>query len=209
MNTRKSITLKLFISLFFALSLTSCVSMISESVMTVSEGITRKQEAIITAALKACKMNYSDKLTFDNREFYNDCSGLIYGIFWESGIDLVSVISKESGNGVKRLYSSMSKKNLIHTNKLPNPGDLIFWNNTYGSWGKKPLSHIGIVVSVKKDGSIEYVHNNTYLGEIRKESMNLYRPHDNRPINNYMRYDAKYKKTAAELFDSFGMAWKL
>lgn len=168
-----------------------------------------KQEIIVNAALNACKMQYSNTLSFSGKKFNNDCSGLIYGIFWEAKIDLVNKIANEKGNGVKRIYSVLSKKNLIHKSKIPNPGDLIFWDNTYGEWGSMPLSHIGIVVSADSNGNIEYVHNNTYLGEIRKERMNLFQPHEKRPINNYMRYDNLYKKTAGELFNSFGMAWKL
>lgn len=198
--------------------MSSCVSIKSINETNSSKKTTRpinnisyseKQNKIVEAALEACNMKYANTLAFDNKSFTNDCSGLIYGIYWSAGVDLISEISSETGNGVRRLNKVMDKKNLLHTKKLPNPGDLIFWNNTYGSWGKNPLSHIGIVVSVDNKGNIEYVHNNTYLGAIKKESMNLYKPHENRPINNYMRYDSKYKKTSAELFDSFGMAWKL
>ena len=171
--------------------------------------LNNRQSTIVSAALDSCNMDYTNSLIFNNRVFSNDCSGLIYGIFWSVGIDLISEISKESGNGVKRLFAVMEKNNLLHYNKYPEPGDLIFWNNTYGTWGKNPLSHIGVVVSVDRGGNIEYVHNNTYLGKINIERMNLHTPHKTRPVNNYMRYDSKYKKTSAELFDSFGMAWRL
>lgn len=215
MNIRKYITTKGVIILAISLALSSCIS-IKEytdgelATYRPNSELTKTQRIIVESALEACSKSYNKTLIFSGRQFNNDCSGLIYGIFWTANIDLLSAISSESGNGVMRLYRYMDKKKLIHTEKLPQPGDLIFWNNTYGTWGRKPLSHIGIVVSVDRDtGSIDYVHNNTYLGAIRREKMNLYRPHENRPINNYMRYDSKYKKTAAELFDSFGMAWKL
>lgn len=196
--------------------MTSCTSFINYSnenynkkVDTKSD-ITNKQQIIVAKALQSTQMSYNNSLIFDGKKFTNDCSGLIYGIFWSANIDLIRATSEERGNGVKRLYQYLENKNLIHRKKLPNPGDLVFWNNTYGNWKRNPLSHVGVVVSVdKKTGQIEYVHNNTYLGAIKKESMNLYKPHENRPINNYMRYDSKYKKTSAELFDSFGMAWEL
>lgn len=224
MSTRKFLNNKLLlvtITLFFNSCVTTFESQESISVKmrdtpqkyqpkeSKSE-ITSKQDNIVKAALDATKLGYPNTLKINNRNFNNDCSGLIYGIFWAAEIDLITEISKESGNGVKRLYNVMKRNNLLHWNKLPQPGDLIFWSNTYGSWGNNPLSHIGIVVSCDRDtGQIEYVHNNTYLGAIRKESMNLYKPHEKRPINNYMRYDNKYKKTAAELFEAFGMAWAL
>lgn len=201
-----------------ALIFNSCVTTVTTDRPTSAKMMERKEESITTplqnsivqAALDATKLGYPTSLTINNRDFNNDCSGLIYGLFWAAEIDLIKEISKESGNGVKRLYKVMEKKGLLHWNKIPNPGDLIFWSNTYGTWGKNPLSHIGIVVSSDpKTGQIEYVHNNTYLGEIRKESMNLYKPHEKRPVNNYMRYDSRYKKTAAELFEAFGMAWAL
>lgn len=217
MNTRKYIITKQLYLLIFSVTLMSCVSTgnnISESFKSdspsVGQNLTKTQILLIDSALEACNKGYPNTLKFGNRSFSNDCSGLIYGIFWSGGIDLISAISSEKGNGVKRIYSVLNKKKLIHKNRLPNPGDLVFWNNTYGTWGTNPLSHIGIIISVDKTtGSIDYVHNNTYLGEIRRETMNLYKPHEKRPVNNYMRYDSKYKKTAGELFDSFGMAWKL
>lgn len=238
MNTRKYTTIKSAIIFLFIATLTSCTSTyyqefyraeteklkslpeesapdMEEEVLNTKEDLkkytrlTKKQKKIVEAALNSCYMKYSDTLKFKNKKFVNDCSGLIYGIFWESDIDLIAEASKEKGSGVKRVYNVLNKKSLIHKQKLPNPGDIIFWNNTYGSWGNKPLSHIGVVVSVDNDGNIEYVHNNTFIGAIKKESMNLYRPQEKSPVNSYMRYDSSYKKTAGELFDSFGMAWKL
>ena len=71
------------------------------------------------------------------------------------------------------------------------------------------MSHAGVVIDVdKSSGDITYIHNNTYLGKIQKDKMNLFSP-QNKDLNSYMRYDSKYKKTAGELFDSFGMAWRL
>lgn len=208
MNIGKSITAKFTILLTLIPLLTSCVSLYSFQYDENSD-LTLKQQKIVSAALYSCEQGYGNSLYFNGKKFRNDCSGLIYGIFSAADIDLLSQTAKETGNGVSRLYKVMDKNDLIHKNMLPRPGDLIFWSNTYGEWGKKPLSHIGVVVSVDKDGSIEFVHNNTYLGAIRKERMNLYKPHERMPVNHYMRYDSQYKKTAAELFDSFGMAWKL
>lgn len=223
MNTRKYLITRLILALETLLTLglfLSCVS-VSEAnenefglfkSPTESKGseLTKTQQILVKSAIDALNIGYNDSLKFKNKSFSNDCSGLIYGIFWSANIDLISAISSERGNGVKRIHSLMNKKKLLHKKKLPNPGDLVFWSDSYGSWGNNPLSHIGIIVSVDREtGSIDYVHNNTYLGEIRREKMNLYKPHENRPVNNYMRYDSKYKKTSAELFDSFGMAWKL
>jgi len=214
MNIRKFITNKKSLIVVLGFFFTSCSTITIAKEDNIPDftpnSLSTIQKQIITTAINSIDMNYSGNLSFKNKNFSNDCSGFIYGVFWTAGIDLIKEISRENGNGVKRLYKVMNKKGFIHKNKLPNPGDLIFWNNTYGVWGNNPLSHIGIVVSVDyKTGQIEYVHNNTYLGAIKKERMNLYKPHDKRPINNYMRYDRIYKKTSAELFDSFGMAWKL
>lgn len=206
MSIRKSTATKLQL-LILLLMFTSCVSITESSA---NNEISKTQQILVQAALDACNMGYPSTLKFNSKKFNNDCSGLIYGIFWTAGIDLIALTAKEKGNGVKRIHSILDKNHLIHKEKLPNPGDLVFWSNTYGSWGNNPLSHVGIIVYVdEKTGSIDYVHNNTYLGEIRRETMNLYHPHEKRPVNNYMRYDSKYKKTAGELFDSFGMAWLL
>ena len=216
MNIKKFTIVKIF-SLLTLVGLTSACTTLTTAYTTYNKNpkynndeITDIQKRIVERALQATQMSYSTMLNFDGKSFTNDCSGLLYGIFWEVGIDLIQLTSNEKGNGVKRLHTLLDKNNLLHNKKLPNVGDLVFWNNTYGRWGKNPLSHAGVIVSVDSEtGQIEYVHNNTYLGAVRKESMNLYKPHENRPTNNYMRYDNKYKKTSAELFDSFGMAWQL
>ena len=216
MNTRKYTVTKIPFIAVIVLFAASCVSFSESNKVSgdnyspIQHGLTSTQLKLISSAMDSLEKPYSQTLKFGSKTFNNDCSGLIYGIFWEAGVDLIAETSRETGNGVKRVHSYLDKKGLIHMKKLPNPGDLVFWSNTYGKWGKNPLSHIGIIVSVdSRTGSIEYVHNNTYLGKIRKETMNLFYPHETRPVNNYMRYDNKYKKTAGELFDSFGMAWKL
>jgi hypothetical protein len=66
-------------------------------------------------------------------------------------------------------------------NRLPLPGDLVFWDNTYdrngnGRWDDD-LTHAGIVVSVDDDGTIHYVHHN-YRRGIVVEQMNLRAPDD-------------------------------
>lgn len=208
MNIGKSIITKCITYVMLTLFLNSCTSTYAFNYDETSD-LTQSQQKIVQAALYSTELGYGRSLKFKDKSFSNDCSGLIYGIFYASDIDLQSKIIKETGNGVTRLYKVMDKQELIHKRMLPSPGDLIFWSNTYGKWGTKPLSHIGVVVSVEKDGNIEFVHNNTYLGAIRKERMNLYKPHETMPVNHYMRYDRVYKKTAAELFDSFGMAWRL
>ncbi|QEN04838.1 hypothetical protein EW093_09020 [Thiospirochaeta perfilievii] len=139
MSIRKSITTKLitFVSIFF---ISSCITI--QSVEEVERGtvnnLSKRQKLLVSAALDACDLSYNDTLTFKSKEFNNDCSGLINGIFWAAGVDLLKETSSETGNGVKRIHSLLKKKGLLHKNKLPNEGDLIFWSNTYGSWGTTP-----------------------------------------------------------------------
>ncbi|WP_299744228.1 LysM peptidoglycan-binding domain-containing protein [uncultured Rossellomorea sp.] len=66
-----------------------------------------------------------------------DCSGFIYYVFKEAG-----------ANGVKRLSSEGYYSRSYYVN-TPQPGDLVFFENTY----KKGISHLGIYI-----GNNEFIH---------------------------------------------------
>lgn len=113
------------------------------------------------------------------RRFNYDCSGTILAIYYHAGIDLLPEFHRQGGNGVRRLYAIAADHRLLYAPKLPTPGDVIFWDNTYdrngdGMWNDE-LTHAGIVVSVSEGGQVEYVHHN-YRRGIVMERMNLLEP---------------------------------
>lgn len=113
------------------------------------------------------------------RKFNPDCVGVILGVYWASGIDLLPVFNRYTGNGVSRLYQALQEAGLLHSRSAPEPGDLIFWDNTYdrnrnGDWDDT-LTHTGIVVEVDTGGTITYVHYH-YKNGVVAAAMNLVHP---------------------------------
>ncbi len=119
------------------------------------------------------------RLVVRGRTFPYDCTGLVLAIYWYAGIDLARDFEQYDGNGVSRLYHSLEKANLLYSTPYPATGDVIFWDNTYdrngdGVWNDT-LTHVGMVLHSRPDGSIRYVHLN-YTRGIVIEDMNLLEP---------------------------------
>jgi hypothetical protein len=118
-------------------------------------------------------------LVVRGRRFPYDCTGAVLAIYWYAGIDLARDFDRYSGNGVMRLYQSLEKQNLLYSTPYPATGDVIFWDNTYdrngdGAWNDA-LTHMGMVLHSRPDGTIHYVHLNRSRG-IVIENMNLLEP---------------------------------
>ncbi|MEM5947103.1 CHAP domain-containing protein [Spirochaetia bacterium 38H-sp] len=113
------------------------------------------------------------------RHFNLDCTGVVLGIYYGAGIDLSAEFPNYSGNGVKRLYEILKDRNLLYTTRYPQPGDLIFWDNTYDANGNGRfddyLTHVGMVMETRPDGTIIYIHHHLRKG-IVLEQMNLNDP---------------------------------
>ncbi len=154
-----------------------------------------------------------------------DCTGVVLAIYWYAGIDLARDFNKFNGNGVTRIYKTLERDNLLYSNDYPLPGDIIFWDNTYDEnadarWDD-PLSHVGMVVRVDKDGTISYVHDHIRNG-ITIDYMNLRKPDiwksvENghvRVINSPMRLAVAGKAhppdwLSGQLYHALGMAYLL
>lgn len=156
------------------------------------------------------------KLVVRGKRFNLDCSGLILAIYHGAGIDLSRAYPLYEGNGVRRLYRYLEERQRLHGNKRPQPGDLIFWDNSYDRNGdgdfNDELTHIGMVVSVDAYGTVTYIHHN-YTRGIVLEKMNLFRrdvrEEQGRRINSAMRSRNAPEapggvSLAGELFRTFG-----
>ena len=120
-----------------------------------------------------------EELIIRGKRFNMDCTGAVLAIYYYAGIDLARDFHKYTGNGVTRLYRSLEAQDLLYDTRYPVTGDIIFWDNTYdrnedGRWND-PLTHVGMVMSVSENGSVQYVHLNYHRGIII-ENMNLYQP---------------------------------
>jgi cell wall-associated NlpC family hydrolase len=138
--------------------------------------LTPTQERLVRAARG---MLGTKAPTARGRRFNPDCTGLILAIYYDAGIDLMRHFADYTGNGVARLYHMLADRRLLYDTRYPQPGDLVFWDNTYdrngdGKWNDQ-LTHVGMVLGSSHDGSIEYVHLNYRRGVV-VERMNLTSP---------------------------------
>lgn len=197
-----------------------CMMIFPSCVTAQSQIYQDKIDSIVEAAYL---LNGKKEVVVNGKRFSSDCSGLVYGLYSAAGIDLQRAVSKYKGNGVKRIYHLMDDNGLIYYAWVPVPGDLIFWDNTYDKNGdgreNDYLTHVGVVVSVEKDGQISYIHYHTGRG-IMIEKMNMLQPHvyaeviDGQRVvrNSYMRSTKSPRsktQLAGELCRNFAMGYAL
>lgn len=188
--------------------------------ITISRDLSDTQQLLVE---KAHQIIGVEELLVNNRSFALDCSGVVMAIYWHAGIDLALAFPEYTGGGTERIYKYLREKDLLYRTKLPKPGDIIFWNNTYDKNGNgKPddyLTHMGMVVNIDEKGTIEYIHDNYRKGIILAK-MNLYKPNDlfkiidgekivlNDPMR--MRGSPKSKSwLSGQLYTDFGMGYLL
>lgn len=139
-------------------------------------GLSDAQVRILAAAQE---MLETQQFVVEGYRYSYDCTGTILAIYAMAGIRLVDLFPAYTGNGVQRLYGIADDRNLLYTSNRPQPGDLIFWDNTYDKNGDKEwndwLTHVGLVLGVGEDGSIDYLHHHYTDGVVRAR-MNLTDP---------------------------------
>ena len=150
------------------------------------------------------------------RNFRYDCSGFIRGITSVLGVDVMGEAGDDGDNGVRLIHHWVERHGENHQRKLPRPGDLVYFDNTWDKNGNgkldDPLTHVGLVESVADDGTLQILHR-ANRGIVR-DPMNLLRPHDTqdgmkRPINSILRPKGKRDPSAmphlmSELWAGFG-----
>ena len=163
------------------------------------------------------------RLIVDGREYKRDCTGTVLAIYAYAGIDLTKDFNLYSGNGVQRLYHTLDSEKLLYNTRVPQPGDIIFWDNTYDrnedrKWND-PFTHVGMVVIVSDSGEVHYVHFNYRKGVVL-EKMNLNDPDTytkvvdgvSLVVNSPMRMSSQNwtdKWLASHLYRIFGMGYLL
>jgi len=153
-----------------------------------------------------------------------DCSNFVRAVYWKAlEVDLFyeSVSSGAANSNAKSgcllLHAYFSKKHRF--NKNPKAGDIVFFDNTYDkNLNKKwddPLTHVGLVENIEKDGTVSYIHGNTGSPKaIKKAYLNIKYPSTyqqaGKTINTYLRkkYEwetvAQRKQLSGQLVKGFG-----
>ena len=156
------------------------------------------------------------KVVFGDQTFSKDCSGFVRGVLTHVGLEVVAP-GDEGASGTEIFYRAIERRGGIHTDDLPDPGDLVFFSNTYDRNGNGELddtfTHVGLVESVTDVGTVHFLH---YIGgAVRIGRMNLLRPRDDADsnsgtiLNDFLRRrrledgpDTRY--LASELWLGFG-----
>ncbi len=131
----------------------------------------------------------------DDHAYPLDCTGTVMAAYEIAGAGLFEQFVAVAGGGVARLYTIARDHELLRRSGIPQPGDVLFWDNTFDANGdgqfNDELTHAGLVLATHNDGSIEYVHHN-YRRGIVVERMNLlfpevFRDGDGTLVNSPMR----------------------
>jgi cell wall-associated NlpC family hydrolase len=150
----------------------------------------------------------------NGRSFRYDCSGFVRGMFWAARIDLMAEGSEDDENGVRTLFRYVEKHGQNHFRKIPQKGDLVYFDNTWDMNGNgkldDPLTHVGLVEQIGSDGTLQIIHRANH--GIVREPMNLFRPHDDK-VNAILRPKGRRDAPAtphlmSELFAGFGTVRK-
>jgi hypothetical protein len=164
-----------------------------------------------------------DIIVVNNKKFRLDCIGTVSAIFYSAGIDITKYFYKYDGGGVKRFYYTLKDNCALYKKTKPEIGDVIFWDNTWdsnndGKLGNDYMTHVGMIMSIDDDGTINFIHAN-YVKGIIIEQMNLenpteYKDKNGKIINSPMYINSSLKVhpdhwLSGDLFNHYGAVLKI
>lgn len=178
-----------------------------------ANGVAR-QEALARTAVGLLGRS---RVEVGGRRYTPDCSGLVRGVYASQRVDLYDGLGElDGGNGVGRIYTHVVQHGRIHYGPTVHPGDVVFFHNTWDfnrdGLPNDPLTHVGVVEAVDRDGTVTFV--SWVSAGIERYRMNLQKPDlhkngDGRVLNDYMRrrepgdpHTARY--LTGQLFAAFG-----
>lgn len=168
-------------------------------------------------ALSASQLVGARTITSQGRQITYDCAGVARALFLQHGIDLYSDASTDpKANGVKLIYSHIRRHGMLHQGPIADPGDLVFFDNTWDFNGdgqlNDPLTHVGVVEQVEPDRTVVFI--SRVSGSIERYRMNLDWPHvhktsEGRVLNDFIRRKLptdpeETNRLTGELFSAFG-----
>lgn len=156
-------------------------------------------------------------IRINGRSYSSDCSSLVRAVYATRQVDVYSGLDElDGGNGVGRIYTYALQHGRIHYGPTVYPGDLVFFHNTWDFNGdglpNDPLTHVGVVEQVERDGTITFV--SWVSSGVERYRMNLRHPNvhksgNGRLLNDYLRRKTPRDSPATrylsgQLFAAFG-----
>ena len=155
------------------------------------------------------------------RTFRYDCSGFVRAAYFQAGIDLFAAKGARPGmSGTEIIYHYALETGGVFSHP-PEPGDLVFFDNTYDRNRNGRLddrfTHVGLVEQVAPGGTVTIIHlGNAGVGRIH---MTLARPGVYRDpktgeiLNHKLRRQrstdpARTRYLASQLFHAYGRPYR-
>ena len=178
-----------------------------------------KPKTTIQQALAQTAVRFigAPRIQAKGKRFHYDCSGLATAVYFSQGINLLKTKQHNpQDNGVRRIRSYVEQHGRLHQGPTTQPGDLVFFHNTYDANKDGRVNdrwtHVGIVEKVRKDGTVIFV--SRVSRGIERYRMNLssittHRRGSGKVLNDFLRRKrwndrAKTRYLTGELFAAFG-----
>ncbi|HEX5647464.1 MAG TPA: hypothetical protein VFX56_10870 [Nitrospira sp.] len=157
------------------------------------------------------------RIEVEGRRYVGDCSGFVRGVYAAQQVDLYDGLGElDGGNGVGRIYTHVVEHGRIHYGPTVYPGDLVFFHNTWDfnrdGLPNDPLTHVGIVETVERDGTVIFV--SWVSAGVDRYRMNLRQPGihktaEGRVLNDHIRRKGSgdpetTRYLTGQLFAAFG-----
>ena len=143
----------------------------------------------------AARLVGAQTITSQGKRVAYDCAGVTRAIFLEHGIDLYrGAFTDPKGNGVRLIHNHVRQHGTLHRGSNVNPGDIVFFDNTWDFNGdgklNDPLTHVGVVERLEGDGTVVFI--SRVANAIERYRMNVDQPHvhktaEGRVLNDYIR----------------------
>lgn len=147
------------------------------------------------------KVELTHPITKEKKTFRFDCSGFIAAVYWSANIMVLDKQAVYGPGGVKTIYATLDKFNKIYPDKIPSVGDVVMFDNTTGN--DRPLTHIGIIIEVLRDGTVVFAHTLTSTG-LTLGYMNLKQKDNNsKDVNSYLRGGVGLNGLSSKCFNSY------
>jgi cell wall-associated NlpC family hydrolase len=155
----------------------------------------------------------SRQVAVNGKHYPDDCSGFVRAIYEHAGVNLMSD-ARPGDSGTYAIFRYAERHGHVYQQGHPQPGDLVFFRNTYDKNHKNRrddgLTHVAVVDAVHSDGTVDIIHR-VRRGVVRYR-MNLVRPHlhldpaSRKTLNDYLRIAGKqtHPVLTGELFAAYG-----